>query len=179
MPSPGLPIKRACKYMAFPMRWLLQRNRFSCLPIALMNLQIWLDHPVSYKRDYPVWRDRCGCSRKRSGRYSTSFGNVWDHIRGINHVKYVRPSLGQIKKAVKRGVVIMNSIINIDDGHAFLIPEVDAYGLFCVNVCGQHLWLSDFEFVRHFLREEIVEGCEYPSAFFIKRSKHVRQDRSE
>ena len=48
--------------MPTSVRWIAQKNKFSCGPIAILNILKWVGFPVSYKKDYNFWKKKCKCN---------------------------------------------------------------------------------------------------------------------
>jgi hypothetical protein len=132
----------------------------------LLNLLKCFGHKVSYKRDYKTWKSLCNCTRKWG---SIDWIKAIREIPGIKFKRDYRPTIGKIKKALTKGPVL----VSCTDGkcnHIFLVPWADEYGLFSVGgEDGVNRWISDFDFVRIFMREDIVDGEKFPRAIYVER----------
>ena len=143
--------------------WIKQRNNYSCGPVALMNLNIWLGNPISYACDYVDWFARCKCDRQGS-----PLAPFVESLYGIEGIKVRRrnvPTIEIIDNAlVKNKVVVMKSAISYKGetmGHYFLVTERKENSFFCVNYSDKHGWLKKTFFENYYLNyhAKYCEDC--------------------
>jgi hypothetical protein len=135
-------------------RWIRQRTSSSCGPVALMNLKKWLDHSVSYARDFEYWKRKCRCKK-----YGTALPDFVRALYSINDIKIsprTVPNIGIISEALYQDkAVVMKSAYYTPqglEGHYFLITDQTDKSFFCVNLSGKHFWVSKSIFAVHWLQ---------------------------
>jgi len=94
-------------------RWLRQQDRYSCGPIALINLDKWRGKHVT-KHDLPKYRRRCRCGRL----FGTTIVN-FIHTVGKS---YWRPTYQHFKRyLLSGGVAIIDCYWTNGSGHYFFV----------------------------------------------------------
>lgn len=135
-------------------RWIKQRDLHSCGPVALMNLQKWIGHPVTYASDFHYWKKKCKCNH--DGSPLDAFVNSLYSIKDIKISPRSIPSLETIDSALQQGkAVVMKSAFMGKkelDGHYFLVTERSPRHFFCVNTNFQHEWVSKASFKAQWLQ---------------------------
>ena len=44
-------------------RWIAQKNKFSCGPVAVLNVLKWLEIEINYNKDYCKYKRKCKCTK--------------------------------------------------------------------------------------------------------------------
>lgn len=137
------------------MRWIQQRNEFSCVAVAFLNLLKWSGQKATYAKDYKRWMEICGIDKTGSGLFwdVDGFYRLKKHIHLVEIRRF--PTLSFIKKELKNGKMILLTCGWWDGLSRHLMP-VTAFGdkgFFCVNTDDGHRWVSEEEFTRRYLQK--------------------------
>lgn len=167
--------------MADKIRWIAQKNLYSCGPVAILNTLKWLGARVSYKKNYGLWKKKCRCNHE--GTHQHYFQGCLDTIKNALVTPKNLPTMACIEDSLDRGrLVIMKSSYMMDtrnvEGHFFIVSEMTDDRFFLVNVAGRHTWITKLEFAQRYLQYHRM-FCEFcntsnfcgvsPYAWFIKR----------
>lgn len=125
------------------MRYMKQRDNYSCGPVAIMNVLKWAGLKFSYGEKIDYISKLCKC-KAPGGSYHNHFDkalrNVTDGLLKIQKIK--RPKLAQIEEHLKTGgVVIINYAwkkIDKKGRHYALIADINKSEL-------SMLLINDFE----------------------------------
>lgn len=96
----------------FEPRYVKQRDKFSCGPVAIMNILKWSGERFSYQETIDLFRKLCECNNPRG----TNHPNFDKALRAVTkrlggfHVRRVHnPKLPEVEKHLREeGVVILN-----------------------------------------------------------------------
>jgi hypothetical protein len=132
-------------------RWLRQRDKFSCGPIALINLDKWRGKSVT-NRDLPRYQRRCSCRHPR-GTVIANFSRIVGrpHYR-LNYRRFKQHLLSG-------GTAIINIVWAYGVGHFFFVRGVaerndGRRGFLAVNfIEGETLTLLSWQLMVAMLRE--------------------------
>lgn len=154
------------------MRWLKQRNEYSCGPIVMLNILKWAGYKVSYKKDYKYWKEKLKCDRT----YGTNTFRYMEAVSKIPNIKMYtcrgNLTFRQIKKALSNGaLVLLNSAYSFNVGdpagtHVLLVSKKTKKSLFLVNSHRGHSWFTKNEFKKYYMQKNRVI-MNYPNAYFI------------
>jgi hypothetical protein len=141
--------------MAHKIRWIAQKNLFSCGPVAILNTLKWLEFPISYHQNYEFWKRKCRCNKE--GTHQHYFQKCLDNIKNANIIAKSLPTIENIEQAlISDQLVIMKSSYILEkrkiEGHFFIISEMNHEEIFCVNVEGKHMWLNKTLFAQYYLQ---------------------------
>jgi len=170
-------------------RWISQKNNFSCGPIAILNLLKWIGLSISYKRNYEKLFKSCKCTWK--GTHQHVFQKCLDKINGVVICPKNLPTIESIEAAIQLGqIVIMKSSYVMEktvEGHFFIISEMTEDKFFCINIGdqsslplpkGKHMWVHKVLFAQYYLQyhRKFCSTCETsslcgisPYAWFVKK----------
>ena len=92
-------------------RYIRQKDQYSCGPIAIMNILKWSGVEFSYREAIKFFQKICNCRASHGGTTHSSFDwalrRVGEHLEGGLHIRRVyRPALWQIEEHLKAGGVI-------------------------------------------------------------------------
>lgn len=115
---------------------LLQRNSFSCGPIALMNAELIRGKRISYRKHYTVYRDLLNCN------FLT--GTSWkqfDRLCGV---------LGYRMTYSRSGPILAQQKLADGHYHYCVLTDCQKYGAYIINsanfkheyISGDHFWGS-------------------------------------
>lgn len=164
-------------------RWIAQKNNFSCGPVAILNILKWAGFPVSYNKDYKFWKTKCKCTEY--GTHQPLFQKCLINLKNILSTPKNLPTISSIEDAIKNNqLVVMKSTFMIDSkrdlGHFFVISEMTEHSFFCVNdVEGKHNWYDKEIFAQYYLQyhRSYCDTCctsslcgVSPYAWFLKKS---------
>lgn len=162
-------------------RWIAQRNKYSCGPIAILNVMKWAGLQVNYKKDYKFLSQKCRCTK--DGTHQYSFQKCLDNIKNTSVLQKNLPTIASIEESIEsKSIVVMKSSYLLRpkkvEGHFFIISEMTDDQFFCVNVYGRHEWYNKYIFAQHYLQyhKAYCEVCGTsnlcgvsPYAWFIKK----------
>jgi len=97
-------------------RWLRQRDKFSCGPVALINLDKWRGKSVT-NRDLLQYRRRCHCRQPRGTVVANFSQIVGQPHRHLNYQRFKRHLLSG-------GVAIINIVWANGCGHFFFVRGI-------------------------------------------------------
>lgn len=146
-------------------RWIAQKNTFSCGPVAILNVLKWAGFPISYKKDYNFWKKKCKCSNY--GTHQPKFQDCLQNLKNISAIPKNLPTISFIEDILQSNqIVIMKSTSRItsqrDLGHFFLIVEMTEDSFFIVNdIEGKHQWYDKEIFAAYYLQyhREYCDTC--------------------
>ena len=168
--------------MPTSIRWIAQKNEFSCGPIAILNILKWIGFQVNYKKDYNFWKKKCKCDY--SGTHQSNFQYCLNNLKNITNIPKHRPTISSIEDALNTSqIVIMKSTFMVDSkkdlGHFFIISEMTDDKFFCINdFKSSHKWYDKKVFAQYFLQyhRSYCDTCctsslcgVSPYAWFVKK----------
>lgn len=119
-------------------RYMRQRNRFSCGPIAILNSLKWAGQKVTYEGWYRNLKRACGCNRifgTNQKIFDKNLRYLGSHLFTIR--KRNRPKLSEIEKHVTNGGAVLLSYYWNNNGysgrHFALIVDYDGKYFTVVN----------------------------------------------
>ena len=163
-------------------RWIAQKNKSSCGPIAILNILKWLEIEINYSKDYCKYKRKCKCTK--DGTHQPYFEKSLNSIAGIDVKCKNLPTIKEIEDALNSNhIIIMKSTFMVDfkkiEGHFFIISEMTEESLFCINdIYGQHTWYNKDIFAQYYLQyhKGYCEACGTsklcgisPYAWFVKK----------
>jgi hypothetical protein len=151
-------------------RYIKQRDHFSCLPVAILNMRKWLGDRVSYRRNYRKARTECGATPGIGSDRST-FAEV---TRFANRTRMFSPTVQKIDEALAAGnAVVLRSSWGKAFGwsHIFLVTKRTERSFFCVNTFAGHRWFRKTVFEGHYLQKH----PDAPVAWVIRRDNDAVQ----
>ena len=114
------------------MRWIKQRNRFSCAPIAMLNIRKWAGGKISYQRNYQEMCRLCECSPE-SG--SPKWLNVLESMSDLRITKLRFPLVGDVLRHLHQGIALIRGVPTWSEiPHGFLLAGVSEDDVLCVNI---------------------------------------------
>jgi hypothetical protein len=149
------------------MRYLAQRNSFTCAPVMFLNLYKWAGR-CAVNSDIKPWIKKTRCTR--NGSDILFYGKLIKEIPFIKVRIRNRPTLNEIDKELGKGnSVIVRSKAADDMKHLFLVVERSEKSFYCTNVDGnQHRWIPKEQFRKKYLS---VEESGYPKVWFVRKMK--------
>ncbi|MFA5024119.1 MAG: C39 family peptidase [Patescibacteria group bacterium] len=107
-------------------RYVKQRDEYSCGPIAILNAMKWLGKPVTYK-DLARLKDIC-CCRSPNGTWPKVISVVLKILK-IKYLYKAKPSIKEIDKHLDDGgSILLVHYYNITRGHYVLcIGKTEKY----------------------------------------------------
>ena len=141
--------------MANIIRWIAQKNLYSCGPIAILNTLKWLGFPISYKQHYCFWKKKCLCTKE--GTHQHYFQKCLDNIKNATITSKNLPTISYIEQSIQNNqLVVMKSSYMLEkrkvEGHFFIISDMTDEQFFCVNVEGKHIWYDKNLFAQYYLQ---------------------------
>lgn len=118
--------------------FFIQRNSFSCGPIALMNARVWEGHKLDYEKHYLDFEKLC-CCHPKTGTKASCFSQA---AQGFG---YVPLHYDDIDKALKRrkSVLLQFWLPEEMDYHYALAVWQTEHLFFILNYDGyNHKWVS-------------------------------------
>lgn len=154
------------------MRWIKQRNEFSCVPVAFLNILKWKGDRTTYRENYKTWAKECHTEKTGSWNWTSNLRKLDLEIK-----QRVQPSIREIIRELDSGsIVLMKSAWTGrfgNHGHAFLVTKNSGKSLFCVNVNGGHKWVSYRKFIRFYMEKfddwRKVGYSPAPQAIFLRK----------
>ena len=130
------------------MRWIKQRNNFSCATIAILNLMKWLGLRISYKRDYNRIRKKLHCDGSH-GTYVRDFEKVIQTIKQAVIQRKRNPTVRDLQKAIDAGyLVILRYKISRYVNHVVVLHKRNHHCFFIVNINKDGHWWYDNAFLK-------------------------------
>jgi hypothetical protein len=142
------------------MRFLKQKNIFSCGPIALMNIHKWLGHRCAYKTHYKKICKKVKCTTDSGGCSLDLFADCLyamakvlpRHTAGectAYRVKHRQGLIGRISHALENGHVVVADYL-FDEispqgdkySHIYIIIDQTEKSFYCLNYHLGHRWVS-------------------------------------
>jgi hypothetical protein len=167
--------------MAENIRWIAQKNLYSCGPVAILNTLKWIGFPISYKQNYKFWKKKCRCTE--GGTHQHYFQICLNNIKNATIISKNLPTIESIEHALaSEQIIIMKSSYVLDkrkiEGHFFIISNMTDEQFFCVNVEGKHMWYNKKLFAQYYLQYHRAY-CDFcgtsnfcgvsPYAWFVKK----------
>lgn len=117
-------------------RYLNQRDGYSCGPIAIINVLKWLGHRAT-EDQLPYFRNLCSTSIK-DGTSAEDISSALDWYDNFIQYDFMPTvTLGRIVAQLKRGIILLHYWINTDkeqdNGHYILIIGTTKKGFLVVN----------------------------------------------
>jgi hypothetical protein len=162
-------------------RWIAQKNKSSCGPVAILNVLKWVDVEINYTRDYQKYKRKCKCTKE--GTHQPYFEKSLNSIGSIEVKSKNLPTIREIEDSLSsEQLIVMKSeyYFNLKtEGHFFIVSEMKEDRFFLVNdTNGLHKWYGKEEFAQQYLQyhKGYCESCGTskqcgvsPYAWFIKR----------
>lgn len=142
-------------------RYIKQRDQFSCAPVVILNALKWLGHDVSYARDYVSTRGLAGSIKG----YGTPARGFLRAARKLPMTRICQPNWSKIKRALKDGHAVIVRSRWPNGSHIFLVTRMTDRSVFCVNVYGGHVWRS----LRIFRSYYLYRGAGRRAAWIVKK----------
>ena len=158
-------------------RYLRQRDKYSCGPVAIMNIFKWLGYNVNYTKEIEWFREITKC--KEDGiLYGTTFGYMTKALKMFKNlftVRYIRkPTVLLMVEHLKSGGILglCYRLPKQKIGHYILVIDWSKPNFTGVNVnIHQTRTLLSTEEMLRMLQ---VNGI-YPRAWFISKKKAARK----
>jgi hypothetical protein len=94
-------------------RWIAQKNKSSCGPIAILNILKWLEIEINYSKDYCKYKRKCKCTK--DGTHQPHFEKSLNSIAGIDVKCKNLPTIKEIEDALNSNhIIIMKSTFMFD-----------------------------------------------------------------
>lgn len=155
------------------MRFVKQRNGYTCGPIALLNLGKALGLPWTYKSHFKQLVE--ACQTDKDGTIRSLLQRVMHQLfSDYRIVKVCRPTLATIEELVKDNVILVSSAWK-DKGmirkHAFVVDAVTEKSLKAINIV-HGSWITKDLFKRYYMDELNIDPG-YPTIWAISRKKKI------
>jgi len=128
------------------LRFVKQRDEYSCAPVALLNLCKWAGVGCAYNDDLYCWiKEHCECKPRYGSSDPFIHATLLALAREYNWaVRFrVEPSAAQLRDELDNGnAVLLCGMYDDDEDHIALVIDYDKRGLWAVN------WWFDSETVR-------------------------------
>ncbi len=118
-------------------RYVKQRDHYSCGPVAIMNVLKWVGVRFNYQERIKVLQEACDCVPTRGTRHA-AFDRALRHVVGLLPVdvrvrRVHRPKLSQIEEhLLSGGIVVLNYRWKTDEEgfsrHFVLLTKVSGNG---------------------------------------------------
>jgi len=96
------------------MRFVRQRDNYSCGPVAIMNVLKWAGHPINYQDSISQLQRLCNC-RPKDGKgtmhsdFDRALRKIADRLGSFKVRRVHRPALSEIEEHLQAGgLVILN-----------------------------------------------------------------------
>ena len=121
-------------------RYIKQRNRFSCAVIAIINARKWQGQKLSY----------CSCYKHYS-KINDSWWDLWQEISNLGAEIDIHPTVKKIEKILnsEKSVLVYSKCRH--DAHLYNIVKHTKKSFLCLNVCWNITseWISKSEFMNY------------------------------
>lgn len=116
------------------MRYIKQRDDYSCGPVALINILKWLGRKCTYT-DLAMVKRLCNCNQ--NGTNSHNMENAL-RVLGIKGKHVSNLNLLEAVKHLEEGIILLDAFIsededNIENYHYFLCVDYDDYHFHVIN----------------------------------------------
>lgn len=133
------------------MRWIRQRNKFSCGVVAILNVMKWAGRGATYEKDYAPIAKRLRLSR--TGSCPKAFEQALSAVKQIQVKKKLDPSLRDLRRAIgPDSIVVLRYTHSRNINHVVLLEKQNQNFFFIVNIDTNGHWWYDNSFVRKRVR---------------------------
>jgi len=151
--------------------WIRQRNRHSCVPVAILNILKWAGVSVSYRNGIGYWAKKVG--HTQDGTHIRDYGRIFSKIPNVKLTRKTGPSLEEIDQALLgENAVLLRSAWKIDGGihrHIVLITSRTEKSLFLINTFRGHGWFAKGLVKAWYMEKHRLQSGIYPTAWFIRK----------
>lgn len=130
-------------------RWLRQRDAYSCVPVALMNIAKAFGEGVTYQ-DLPKYKKLCHTNSEGSDVYTSRKLLFRDF-----HVKkqILHPTMSQLRKYLAENYMILLRSCTLYSAHLFILAAATESSFYCVNIYRGHGWVPNQNFKDWYLKK--------------------------
>lgn len=148
------------------MRFIRQRNGYSCVPIAFLNILKWAGLPITYK-DYAYWK-----KKTKTDTDGAVYQDWFPVLNGIKYIKVKKAKVCDISSHIFNGrIILLGSAWRAGhdvNKHLFLVTGENKSSFYCVNTYNGHLWLDKDLFKEYYL-QKVKSVKTYPYLYSIEK----------
>lgn len=162
------------------LRYVKQRETYSCGPVAIMNVCKWAGEQFAYQEAFKPLRRLCACSTKKGTKHAAfdkALRTMAKRVGGLRVRRVHRPKLGQMEKHLRLGgAVVLNFRwkTEVEDyRHFSLLTEIADWDLNFFRIVNNYqsgpaaIWISRSQFKKHNLRFQRTDP--HYKAWFVSR----------
>lgn len=133
------------------MRFIKQKNSYSCVPVAFLNIMKWLGVRTTYKENYHLWKMAVNTDKDGS-----AFKYWFPALNALPHIKVNEIKVTDISNYLSKNIIILLCsawYYGLDiQKHMLLVVKEKDDKFFCVNTCNGHEWLAKSIFAEYYLQ---------------------------
>ena len=152
-------------------RWIKQRDSFSCVTVAILNLLKWAGVSVTYESGFDYWKQKA--NQTHDGSHIRDYSAIFSQIPNIKFTRKTRPTLEEIDEVLFNGNTVLLRSAWDENGdihrHILLITGRTEKSLFLTNTFRGHAWFAKWLVKAWYMEEHQLRSGIYPTAWFFKK----------
>lgn len=137
-------------------RYIKQKNDYSCSAVVLMNARKWQGEKISYAKHYPEYRKKLLLTPELTEEdYWTRWLMLIQEISRIGGDACIRPTVKRVERMLTKGYAVMvyEDCDEKEYAHIYIIVKQTEKSFYCVNF--------DYEYAHKWVKKpKIFDGRE-------------------